>query len=67
MKNSTLLFKRELDSNTSVIVTFNYYSQEYQVRLNQSGVVKYQSTNTLKNAQSICLDYLSIAKSIIKE
>ena len=67
MKNSTLLFKRELDSNTSVIVTFNDYSKEYQVRLNHSDGIKYQSANTLENAQSTCLDYLSIAKSLIKE
>lgn len=67
MKNSTLLFKRELDSNTSVVVTFNNYSKEYQVRLNHSDGIRYQSANTLKNAQSTCLDYLSIAKSLIKE
>lgn len=67
MTNSNLLFKRELDSDTSVIVTFNNYSKEYQISLNHSEGIRYQSASTLENAQATCLEYLSVAKSLAKE
>ena len=66
MKNATLLFKRDLDANTSVIVTFNQYSSEYQIRLNHSEGIRYQSASTLENAQSTCLEYLSFARSLVE-
>ena len=62
MKNSTLLFKREINPNTSVFVTFNYYSKDYQIRLNHSQGIRYQTASTLEAAQAACINYLSIAK-----
>ena len=66
MKNATLLFKRDLDANTSVIVTFNQYSNEYQIRLNHSEGIRYQSASSLKDAQNTCRAYLSAAQSLIE-
>jgi hypothetical protein len=67
MKNSTLLFKRELNPNTSVLVTFSHYSKDYQIRLNHADGIRYQSASTLENAQTTCKNYLDIAQSLIKE
>jgi hypothetical protein len=66
MKNATLLFKRDLNANTSVIVTFNQYSKEYQIRLNHSEGIRYQSASTLENAQATCLEYLSVAQTLVR-
>lgn len=66
MTNATLIYKKQLNANTSVLVTFNKYSNDYQIRLNHSEGIRYQNASTLDNAQATCLEYLSIAKSLIE-
>ena len=63
MKNATLLFKRDIDAKTSVLVTFNQYSKDYQIRLNHAEGIRYQNASTLENAQAACREYLLLAKS----
>ena len=64
MKNATLLFKRNIDADISVLVTFNQYSKDYQIRLNHAEGIRYQSASTLENAQAACREYLLLAKSL---
>jgi hypothetical protein len=64
MKNATLLFKRDIDANTSVLVTFNYYSKDYQIRLNHAEGIRYQSARTKDDAKKVVLEYLALAEPL---
>ena len=56
--NAKLIYKKTIDDNTSILVTYNQYSNDYQIRLNHSKGASYQNASTLERAALAVKEYL---------
>jgi hypothetical protein len=59
--NAELIYKKVINENTTILVTYNKYSNDYQIRLNYIDGIRYQNASTFDQAKSTVKEYFIFA------
>jgi hypothetical protein len=63
--NAELIYKKVINENTSILVTYNKYSKDYQISLNYIDGIKYQNASTFELARQAVKEYFTLANNLI--
>jgi hypothetical protein len=63
--NAELIYKKVINENTSILVTYNKYSNDYQIRLNYIDGIRYQNVSTFESATQVVKEYFTLANNLI--
>ena len=61
--NAELIYKKVINETTNILVTYNKYSNDYQISLHRVDSVKYQNASNFDAVKQAVKEYFTLANN----